>query len=255
MTRFFQRLRKAVIGQGHIGNYLLYAAGEIVLVVIGILIALQINDWNEERKARQMERVYYCKLLEDVEQDQILLASLSTENEERIERCNEMISLLQERSSRKAIVSAMRGAVAKTTFTFKPGKSAFEDIKSSGSLHVLSDLVLKDQLINYYSVLDGYVDLVDVNSDAAVAMHYRVDKNFIEIGWQELDFVRSALDSSLVNVKALDSHEGYSTEMTKQLLSEAIFYVYTNARKRDLYKVMAVQIEEMKTALTRKCLN
>jgi hypothetical protein len=255
MTRFFQRIRKAVIDQGRIGNYLLYAAGEILLVVIGILIALQINEWNEERKARQMEHVYYCKLLEDVKQDQILLATLSTENEQRIKSCNQMISLLQQKSSRKAIQIAMRGAIAKTTFTFKPGKSAFEDIKSSGSLHVLSDVVLKDRLISYYSVLEGYVDLVDVNSDAAVAMYYHVDKKFTEIGWQELDFVRNALDSSLINVKALDAHGGYSIEMTEQLLDEAIFYLYTNVRKRDLYKAMTMQIEEMKTALTGKCVN
>jgi hypothetical protein len=67
--------------------------------------------------------------------------------------------------------------------------------------------------------------------------------------------VRNALDSSLVNVKALDAHEGYSIEMTNQLLDKAMFYLYTNARKRDVYKVMSMQIEEMKMALTTKCVN
>lgn len=253
MTTFFKKLRETMLKEGRIANYLLYAAGEIVLVVIGILIALQINNWNEERKARQLEGVYYCKLLEDVIQDQAFLARLIVENDERIQGNNESIALLQKNSSRKEIVTALRKAISRTTFTFKPSKSAFEDIKSSGNLNVLADLELKNKLLNYYAVLEGYVDLVEVNSDAAVAMYYRLSKDFEAIGWQELDFVRSAIDSTIVDIKALESRHGYSTELTNQLLNEAIYYLYANARKRDLYETMALEINEMQNALSAKC--
>ncbi|HKK11765.1 MAG TPA: hypothetical protein VJ945_02970 [Flavobacteriaceae bacterium] len=50
MIKFFRNIRKTVLAEGKTGNYLKYAIGEIVLVVIGILIALQINNWNEQRK-------------------------------------------------------------------------------------------------------------------------------------------------------------------------------------------------------------
>jgi hypothetical protein len=254
MITFLRRVRKGVFEEGRIGNYLIYALGEIVLVVIGILIALQINNWNEERKARRLENVYYCKLLEDVRQDQVLLNSLSVENEERIKGSNELISMLQKKKPRpKAVMTAMRTAIAKTTFTFKPSKSAFEDIKSSGNLHILTDLELKDKLINYYSVLEGYVDLVDVNSDAAVAMYYHVEKNFAEMGWQDLDFVRNEMDSAVVDIKALESQSYPSAETIKQLLNESIFYLYTNARKKELYQTMALQISGMEATLAAKC--
>ena len=52
------------------GKYLKYAIGEIVLVVIGILIALQINNWNEQRKARISERALYRRILNDLEADE-----------------------------------------------------------------------------------------------------------------------------------------------------------------------------------------
>ena len=56
MIHFFRHIRKGLINQDRAGKYLLYAVGEIVLVVIGILIALQINNWNENRKIEQSEQ-------------------------------------------------------------------------------------------------------------------------------------------------------------------------------------------------------
>jgi len=50
MLTFFRRIRKGFLVGGRASKYLLYAIGEIALVVIGILIALQVNNWNEERK-------------------------------------------------------------------------------------------------------------------------------------------------------------------------------------------------------------
>jgi len=49
MIKFFRNIRKKILEQGKTTNYLKYAFGEIVLVVIGILIALQINNWNETK--------------------------------------------------------------------------------------------------------------------------------------------------------------------------------------------------------------
>ena len=55
--------------QGRLGNYLKYATGEIVLVVIGILIALQINNWNEQRKQQAKEQAYLRQLMDDLNGD------------------------------------------------------------------------------------------------------------------------------------------------------------------------------------------
>ena len=50
MIKFFRNIRRSLLSEGKTSKYLKYAVGEIVLVVIGILIALQINNWNEHRK-------------------------------------------------------------------------------------------------------------------------------------------------------------------------------------------------------------
>ena len=55
MLRFFRLIRKKLVEEQKVRQYTWYALGEIFLVVIGILIALQINNWNEERKNRKQE--------------------------------------------------------------------------------------------------------------------------------------------------------------------------------------------------------
>ena len=64
MLTFFRKIRKALLESGSTQKYLLYAIGEIALVVIGILIALQINNWNEWRKEREMENGILIELAE-----------------------------------------------------------------------------------------------------------------------------------------------------------------------------------------------
>jgi hypothetical protein len=56
MLKFFRKIRQNLLSEGKTGKYLKYAFGEIILVVIGILIALQINNWNENRKNRLLEQ-------------------------------------------------------------------------------------------------------------------------------------------------------------------------------------------------------
>lgn len=65
MFRFFRQLRQNLLPENRVSKYLLYAIGEILLVVIGILIALQIDNWNEERKVRIEEQVLLRQLKEE----------------------------------------------------------------------------------------------------------------------------------------------------------------------------------------------
>ncbi len=67
MLKFFRHIRRSLIQENEMGKYFKYAIGEILLVVIGILIALQINNWNEEKKARDKERQVLTEIISDLE--------------------------------------------------------------------------------------------------------------------------------------------------------------------------------------------
>lgn len=75
MIKFFRKIRQTLLSQGNTGKYLKYAIGEIILVVIGILIALQINNWNEQRKENFRETKLKSELIEEFEKDLAQLES------------------------------------------------------------------------------------------------------------------------------------------------------------------------------------
>ena len=66
MIKFFRKIRQNLLSEGKTGKYFKYAIGEIILVVIGILIALSINNWNESRKELDSELQLYSNLLSDL---------------------------------------------------------------------------------------------------------------------------------------------------------------------------------------------
>ncbi len=78
MIKFFRKIRKKLIEQDNVRKYLLYAIGEILLVVIGILIALQINNWNEEKIMDRMVSQALSEIREDLVQDTLTLQSRIT---------------------------------------------------------------------------------------------------------------------------------------------------------------------------------
>lgn len=69
MIKFFRNIRQNMIKENRTSKYMLYAIGEIILVVIGILIALQINNWNEKQKLVAKTQDYYVQLLDDLKSD------------------------------------------------------------------------------------------------------------------------------------------------------------------------------------------
>ena len=76
MLKFFRRVRKRLIDQADLRRYLFYAIGEILLVVIGILIALQVNNWSEERKARQFESEILSLIDQNLRADAVQLKEI-----------------------------------------------------------------------------------------------------------------------------------------------------------------------------------
>lgn len=69
MIKFFRNIRRSLIQKNQMGKYFKYAIGEVVLVVIGILIALGINNWNEDRKLKNEERLALLNLKVDFKQN------------------------------------------------------------------------------------------------------------------------------------------------------------------------------------------
>jgi len=69
MIKFFRKIRQKMLTENKLSKYLLYAIGEIILVVIGILIALQINNWNQDKQQQKILNNIYATIKADLQQD------------------------------------------------------------------------------------------------------------------------------------------------------------------------------------------
>ena len=151
MIKFFRRIRQKLLAENRFSKYLLYVFGEIILVVIGILIALQINTWNENRKNKIAEADYYCRILDDFKSNEKLIDETSALINNKIKLTKELISDLSNTpNDRSAILNKYVVAVRQDVFV--PSNIAFEDLTSSGQLKLLTDLKLKNRLLQHRTI-------------------------------------------------------------------------------------------------------
>ncbi|WP_299334985.1 DUF6090 family protein [uncultured Psychroserpens sp.] len=192
MIKFFRHIRKQLLSEGKTGKYLKYAIGEIILVVIGILIALQINNWNENRKNKNTEADYYCRILDDFEFNEKLIDETTKITTNKIKLCKELIlDLNNSPNDRSKILNKFVVAVRQDVFV--PSTITFEDITSSGQLKLLNDLELKNRLIQHSTFLNNILNLLKENRN--VIINRMSDFELIsEFGYQDIDYLKQELN-------------------------------------------------------------
>ncbi len=133
---------------GKTGKYLKYAIGEIILVVIGILIALQINNWNEEKKGKAELNQYLSSLKENIKNDIIVLDSLVKRREVAVAYCKkEQLNFLNETFNFEDTRNAFSAYV---DFYFKSNTSGYDALKNSPYLGKINGTALNNLINNYY---------------------------------------------------------------------------------------------------------
>lgn len=97
MFRLFRRLRNDALSDKRSSRYLRYAIGEIVLVVLGILIALQINNWNEDRIEQRQITEYAHALIKDLERDLVMAEVIAAEIDLIIKKIDALAAYVRDR--------------------------------------------------------------------------------------------------------------------------------------------------------------
>lgn len=95
MIKFFRKIRQNLLMENKFSKYLIYAIGEIVLVVIGIFIALQINNWNELRKEKDQEAIILSDIKEDLIATRIIFLETIKNQERSILGCRDLIDAIE----------------------------------------------------------------------------------------------------------------------------------------------------------------
>ena len=156
MFHFVRRLRRKLLNEGHMNRYILYALGEILLVVLGILIALQINVWNQDRLDLQSERFYLYQMLEELEADHKSLKLEWNRYNKKPAKIKHFVDQLYAENNRKAFQIAFSDFINKVVGipSFRPNTSTFDELKSSGNLDLLQNKKLGNQIVKLYNNYD-----------------------------------------------------------------------------------------------------
>ena len=155
MFRSFSRIRYKLAAENKPAKYARYAIGEILLVVIGILLALQIDAWNAEGKDRRSGKHY----LEDFKQDFLIdssrLAYFTDAYPKKIEALllarSNVWDPIEIEDTLSFIQTIGYGGVASRTSIFET-RSTYKDIVSTGNLKLISNKSLRQQILFYYQL-------------------------------------------------------------------------------------------------------
>jgi hypothetical protein len=132
------------------GKYLKYAVGEIVLVVIGILIALQINNWNEIRKQDLKQSIYLNGLKTDFKQSKTALIRVIIKTERVAKTTDTFITLIKKKGDAlsQIKIDSLSGGSAGFT-VFMPSEGVINDIIGSGKLDMIKNNGLRTKIASW----------------------------------------------------------------------------------------------------------
>ena len=169
MLTLLRKLRKSMINSSKINKYVVYALGEIALVVIGILIALQINNWNEWRKDRIRENIILNDLVKNIENNIILFHQDIDWLKQNSKSSQIVLDVLDNKS---AFVDSLKGHFHNARITKK------ELFISNVAYLALKD-VGTDIIINK-TLSDEIVDLFEVSIPQILSTNKLINEEYIE---------------------------------------------------------------------------
>lgn len=172
MIPFFRKIRKKLAEDNRPGKYLRYAIGEIVLVVIGILIAIQINNWNQERIQQEELNGLLQNLANGVQSDLRSLNLLSTARESIAGKSDSIFrtyinSDIDSLSIQEAAFIALAFEEINTPIYFNPNVSAFQSLQNSTYLGEIQGTDLAVLLSNYYISAAKIKDLEELYNQSS----------------------------------------------------------------------------------------
>lgn len=252
MVKLVQKIKRSITAQQALSKYIFYALGEIILIVMGILIALQIDNWNETNKNKEAELEFYVKLFDDLTLDRQNIARLYEESEHKIGLSKQLLLDLHRQDKDKGyLINTYAQAVRSNAFV--PSKVAITDIISSGNLKLLHDDSIKNHLIRYYAELDNLLIQLEIHRTQIIDRVFSYDNN-IKFGFQNTDYMTKSLGPEIMSILPVDNwHLKPSSTYYQQFQNDLVFFATMREREKQHYNTMLKAMEPIYSLLQKKC--
>ncbi len=212
-------------------QYLKYALGEIILVVIGILIALQINNWNQSIKDKDSLNEYLTKIKAHTADDIEQLADLSRGRKQIADLCKKVRNSILNKTENDNLFLFKVSGVAFTDFYFKPNSGGYESLKNSQYYGKINNTKLDSLLVKYH----GLVDRIAEN-----------ERSYNQFTVYQENYLDTQFDRSLILASAFMSLDSLATKATPQSEYDQAFIEYTaTPAYRNVISLAAWQFDTM----------
>jgi hypothetical protein len=183
MIRMFRRLRADLVHDGKARSYLAYALGEILLVIVGIVIALQVNNWNEERLEQRQVRRHAHALIKDLERDIEMAAPIMRQ----IDLSLKNIRALDTYTRGKRLDQLDNLDLYQLTSdigyrSYEWHRGAFEQMKNAGTLQQIRNFDLASK-ITAYDALTHHLDQDYVDDRERLQEARRIADQVVDSGY------------------------------------------------------------------------
>ena len=216
MLRIFHKIRRQLFKEKKVGRYLLYALGEIVLIVIGILIAITIDNNNEERKIKIMEQAYLIGLKSEFEQSKIKLQTLIDVNRQNYEDSKQIADYISSASfpDEKELSILMFNAFS-FEIAYNPNNSMLNEVISTGYLKNITNQELRSELASWESVIQG------IHRQEATLREHR--ESVLALFRSENGSIRTILDQSGVSENEMGLQESAQIHSNMEVIKSLEF--------------------------------
>lgn len=165
MLSFFRTFRQRLLNENRVSKYLLYATGEILLVVIGILIALQINNWNEKRKDKEMEVFALNSLYVELQANEKELKETMEYHQRSISALTALMDIDDTNyiTFTGATLDSLLGE-AQWAWTFNPKMGVIKSIISTGQIRNIRNADLRSFITSFEDMVEDSREESDMNN-------------------------------------------------------------------------------------------
>ena len=192
MIKFFRHIRRSLIHQNKMGKYFKYAIGEILLVVIGILIALQVNTWKESKSNRQLEIRYLTNMLAELKTDSIGINNKFNLIKKQALTKDKFLDMVMGKIKADSLVDYFN-IQWRPIFPYKALNATYSEMSSSGHLGIVKNDQLREQIIKTYNqfenlkeneafFIDYYSEQITIMSAHFGDIYNPTDQEIINIG-------------------------------------------------------------------------
>lgn len=231
MIKFFRKIRRTLLSEGKTGQYLKYAIGEIVLVVIGILIALQINNWNQARKDDRILNEYLVKIKSHTMEDLRILDTISKYRTQLAGICKKARVRILDKTEDEDLFLFMSCGVAFADYYFKPNTGGYDALKNSYYFGKINNTPLDSLLTVYHSLVEDIAENERSYNEYVVYQEYYLSTQF---------------DRSLILASAFLPQDSLNIRATPQSEYFEDFAEYTaSVPYRNVISLAAFQIDAM----------